>query len=262
MFASLAFVGLLPLASAQPPASQLSAAETESLSKHVRTLLIRNLPDPLVQSSPGWGNQKETNIGVKYHKEGLKLWTEVLKGLRNDGTWRKMSVRAVNVEQTLALGLKDVVSPEPGRVTFIAMLGVDCELKFEQQVWARGLRLYSGETRGRCRGALALKCEATNRTELKPGLFLPDLVVRLRVTEAQLFYDKLEIIHTAGIGGDGAKILGDAVVSTIKQVKPSLERDLLAKANAAIVKAGDTKELRIELNKLFEGKAPKITKIK
>ena len=66
--------------------------------------------------------------------------------------------------------------------------------------------------------------------------------------------------HTAGIGGDAAKALGEAVVHTVKQVKPQLERDLLAKANAAIVKAGDTKEIRVALGKLLEGKAPEVTK--
>lgn len=251
--------GAEPTGGLRPP---LANSDTAALSLQVRTLLLKHLPDPLVQSSPGWGKQKETTIGVKYHRDGLKLSTELIKGQRNDGTWRRMSVRAVNVDQSLALALQDVVTPEPGRVTFTAMIGVDCDLKFEQQIWKTGTRLYSGETRGRCKGALLLKCEATNRLEPRPNSFVPDLVLRLRVTEAQLFYEKLVIEHTAGIGGDAAKLLGEALISTIRQVKPQLERDLLAKANAAIVKAGDTKEVRVELGKLLEGKAPTITKTK
>jgi hypothetical protein len=35
------------------------------------------------------------------------------------------------------------------------------------------------------------------------------------------------------------------------QWHPSFERDLLAKADAAIVKAGDTKEIRIGLSRWF-----------
>ena len=38
-----------------------------------------------------------------------------------------------------------------------------------------------------------------------------------------------------------------AVMKLVKQVKPSLERRLLDKANAAIIKAGDSKEVRIGL---------------
>ena len=145
----------------------------DALSKNVRALVLKNLPDPVVQSSPGWGNQKETAVGVKYHRDGFKLWTEVLKAPRNDGTWRRMSVRAVDPDRTLALTLTGLTSPKPGRVTFSAMAGVDCDLKFEQQVWKGGTRLYSGETRGRCRGALLLKCEATTRLEPKPGGMVP-----------------------------------------------------------------------------------------
>jgi hypothetical protein len=38
----------------------------------------------------------------------------------------------------------------------------------------------------------------------------------------------------------------------VTQWRPSLERDLLEKANAAIVKAGENKEVRLSLAKLFK----------
>jgi hypothetical protein len=80
------------------------------------------------------------------------------------------------------------------------------------------------------------------------------VVVRLRVTEAQLFYEKLVVEHTAGVGGDAARILGDAVIDTVRRVKPDLERDLVAKANAAVVKAADTREVRLSLDSLLKGR--------
>ena len=40
----------------------------------------------------------------------------------------------------------------------------------------------------------------------------------------------------------------------VKQMRPSLEKDMLEKANRAIVKAGDTKEVKLGLGKLFDGK--------
>jgi hypothetical protein len=174
--------------------------------------------------------------------------------MRNHGTWRRVSVRAIDPEKTLAIGIKDAAYPEPGRSTFTAMIGVDCAIKFEQQLWRYGKRLYGGETRGRCRAALLLKCEVTSRTERKPGHLVPDVVVRVRATDAQLFYDNLVIDHTAGLDGDAAKVVGDAVISTVKQVKPDLERDLLAKANAAIVKAADTKDVRLSFDAVLKPK--------
>jgi hypothetical protein len=236
--------------------------DAEALAKSLRELLLKNIPDPIVESSQGWGNQKDGAVGVKYHKDGAALRTEQLRGKLNDGHWRKVSVRAANPERSLALGIKDAEFPEPGRATFTAQIALDCDLKFEQQLWRNGVRLYSGETRGRCRAALALKCEVTSRTEKKPDSFIPDVVFRVRVTNAQLFYDNLVIEHTAGVGGDAARLLGDALVHAVKQAKPALERDLLTKANAAIVKAADTKEIRVSLGKLISGDGPAIERKK
>ena len=39
----------------------------------------------------------------------------------------------------------------------------------------------------------------------------------------------------------------------MEQWRPSLERNLLEKADAAIVKAGDTQEVRLSVEKLLKG---------
>jgi hypothetical protein len=106
-----------------------------------------------------------------------------------------------------------------------------------------------------------LKCEITSRTETKPGSLLPDMVFRVRVTDAKLVYDKLVIEHTAGVGGDAAKVLGETFLDVARRVKPDLERDLLARANAAIMKAADTKEVRVSFESLLKGGTP-ITRAK
>ncbi len=252
-------VASLALTAGPPPAA--AVPDPAALSATVRGLLLQNLPDPLVQSAPGWGKQKVVTVGVKFHRDGPRLWSEPQKAPRNDGVWRRVSARAADAEQTLKVGLHDVRAPEPGRLTFDAYIGLDCHLKLEQQVWRAGARLYSGETRGRCRTAVLLRCEATNRTEAKPGSLLPEVVFRVRVTEAQLFYEGLVIEHTAGVGGDAAKLLGETAVNLVKRLKPDLERELLNKANAAIVKAADTKEVRVELDKLLSGR-PAVTRTK
>jgi hypothetical protein len=223
---------------AAPEATRVPTSDLRALEASLRTLLLKNLPDPLVKSEQKWGQQKPALVRKNE--------------MRNDGTWRRFTVKAANPWQTLGLGLEDAVVPEPGKAAFTAKIGIDCDLTFEQQIWKNGMRLYSGETRGRCRAAVLLKCEATSRTETKPGSFVPDLVFRVKVTEAQLFYEDLVIEHTAGVGGDAAKILGDAVLDAVKQAKPKLEHDLLNKANAAIVKAADTKDVRLSFDSFLK----------
>jgi hypothetical protein len=100
---------------------------------------------------------------------------------------------------------------------------------------------------------LTLCCEATAKLE-PGGSVLPDAVFRLRVLAADLRYDNFVTEHAAGVGGEAAKLLGEAVKDGIEQLHPSLERHLLEKADAALVKAGDTKEVRVSVMKLLKAK--------
>ncbi len=228
------------------------SVDTQFLSRTLRDLLLAHLPDPVLTTERGWGHQKEATVGVKWHREGrLALVAEPQRAMRNDGHWQKLKVEAIDPARTLTLALRDLKHPEPGKTTFEAMLGLDVRLTYEQQLWKGGVRLYAGETRARCRAAARLACELTDRLEVKPGSLLPDAVVRVRVTEAEMFYTDLVCEHTAGLDGPAAQAVGEAVRKLLRQVKPNLERDLLAKANAAIVKAADTKEVRVELDKLL-----------
>ena len=58
------------------------------------------------------------------------------------------------------------------------------------------------------------------------------------------------------MGGDAAKVLGKGFVEILKVVKPNMEKDMLDKANKAIVKAAENKEIRIEFESLLKAKKP------
>lgn len=233
--------------------SDLTPTNAE-LGSILRSLILPCLPNPLVEQEFDWGKQERVPVGIEWKKKGILLKPEVMKQLRNDGRWRKIAIVANDPEKNLKLNVTNVKTPEPKRLTFSVDLYMPVNIKFEQQNWRAGLRLYSGETRARCNAALHLECESTSRTEKKPGSLLPDIVFRMRVLEAKLTYHDFVVEHTAGIGGDAAKLLGEAVHETVRQWKPSLERNMLEKANATIVKAGDTKEIRLNLSKLLDNK--------
>ena len=137
-------------------------------------------------------------------------------------------------------------------MTFDLVVNCPVNLRVESQVWDAGLRLLSGETRARCKTGLHLTCECVTRVEKSGGL-LPDAVVRLRIVKSQLFYSDLVVEHTAGVGGDAARFLGDTFQHLLHQWRPDLERKLIERADAAIVKAGDTKEIRLSLSQLLPG---------
>lgn len=224
----------------------------EELSLIIKGLLKSALPSPLVQQEFNWGHQRKFANGITWEKDGILRKPRVQEKMKNDGTWRKIKVEAVDPERTLSLRVFNVQKPEKGKITFLVIISMPTRITFNQQLWAAGTRVYSGETRARCKPMLLLSCESTTRT-VKNGSFFPDVVFRMRVTHAKLSYENLVIEHTAGIGGDGAKLLGETILEFVKDVRPSLEKNMLEKANKAIVKAGDTKEVKLSLSKLLEG---------
>jgi hypothetical protein len=213
------------------------APSSAQLAGTIQELLQNNLPEVMAKGEPGWGNQIPALIDPKQ--------------MRNHGIWRRYTITPLNPKKTLKVEANNVAQPDNNRTTFDLLVGLDVQFDMTQQRWERGLRLYSASVKARARGFAALQVEATSRIVKGNGL-LPDLVFRLRVKRAKLAYSGLDVVHLAGIGGDGAKLLGEAVHETIKLVKPSLERELLEKASAALVKAGDTKEVRVSLGKLFK----------
>lgn len=253
LLSPVAFAQTTPPVKATAPPSD-KGPDTKQLSDQLRTLLIANLPDPLVQTNHHWGEQKEVAIGLKWERKGVvRFRPELMRDVKNDGHWERVTVEAVEPVKTLKLTLSNVRT-EGGKTLFDAVVHTDVKLKYEQQQWAMGKRIYAGETRAKCSTGVTMTVEVTSRAEPTPGSLIPTLVLRVRVTEAKLSYWDLECEHTLGMDGPAAKALGKAVHEVLKKVKPDVENDLLAKANTAIVKAADTKEVKVELGKLLGGK--------
>jgi hypothetical protein len=228
-----------------------SAGNNAALTGPLRDLLVQNLPTPLYEASWDWGRTARVTTGVKWTGKALDVHPQATKGDRNDGTWKKVRITAENLPDGLVFELRNIQHPEPERTTFEVFMAFDARVEYEQQKWKAGFRLYSGTARARLRVQIVLNCELVTRLEWNDKI-VPDAVFRLRVVRSSLTYDHLVVEHIAGVGGDVAKLLGEAIQHGIHRWRPSLERNLLAKANAAIEKAADTKEVRIGLGSLLK----------
>jgi hypothetical protein len=230
---------------AQPPDDD----SLEALAAALKPLLSEALPPVLYEKSTNWGHQELAANGLRWHG----LHAEVMKAPKNDGKWRKLRITTQDLPQTLSFYLADLKSVDAERQTFKAYFSFQAGVEYEQQNWDLGVRLWSGSVRARLKVKLVLDCENTLRVEPGKGL-LPNVTFRLRVTNADLSYDNLVVEHVAGIGGSAARLIGEAVRGTLKHTRPSLERDLLARADAAIVKAADSREVRLGLGGLGKKK--------
>ena len=225
-------------------------SSTAELSANLRGLLVQFLPNPLFEDMKHWGGQKDVANGITWRGKGLMVHPEAQYKAKNHGFWWKVCVTSPNSDNSLVVQIRDRLQPEPGRLTFSAFIALNTDVEYERQVWDEGTRLYSGSVRARLRVLLTLQCEATARLEPN-AKGLPDMVFRLRVVKSDCRADDLVVEHIAGVGGTAARLLGETARASVRQLHPSLERKLLDKANAAILKGGDTKEVRVSLSKIF-----------
>jgi hypothetical protein len=249
LLGGLVLFGTLTLAPAAPPISLLSGSAKDELAGDLRGLLLQNLPQPLYEKEHNWNHQEMVRRRHVVGKLG-DLHVEITHEPKNDGVWKRLRVDAVNPAETLVLDLRNVVSPAPGRISFQVFASFDTHIEYAHQRWESGLRLFDSTARAKARVKVTLDCEATCRVE--NGVLLPDLVVELKVNKADVKYDNLKFEHVAGVGGEAAQMIGDLAHAALTQWRPSVEKDALAKANAAIVKAGQHKEVRLSLAKLFK----------
>jgi hypothetical protein len=258
----LAFTLPALLIAAEPPkappprstkALPTDPAEAAALTQVLRDLAKKHLPDPISKSSQNWGHQKAVTIIHRY-RDGLRIWSEAVQEFRNDGHWKRTTIRLPEPDK-VALAVTELTHPEPGKMlATVAVVAERVDIRFEQQIWKNGLRLYSGETRAHCKGGLVIKAEVVSKSDIKKGSFLPEVTLKLRVTDADLYHEKIVVDHTAGVGGDAAKAIGDVLLDVVKAVKPDIEKQLREKAEAAIVKAVGIREFKLALDKLLSGK--------
>lgn len=232
--------------------SPSQADDTLALAGVVKQIVVKHLPTPAVTSARNWNQQKDVTVRVNAVREGPLKWKfDPVKERRNDGHWTRISLSIVEPARNLSIELKDITTPKSGKTFFRATLAAPVTFKFEQQIWKARLRLYSGETRGRFEAKVVMNCETISMTSWAPNKLLPTQLFQVSVTKADVAANGIKIEHTAGLGGDGAEKLGDATLAAIKLLKPDIEADLRDRANKAIVKAGQSREVRLDFEKML-----------
>lgn len=256
--AFIAFSSLMNVLGAAPPSKSepgtallqgLAADSTRGVAEALRGQILVHLPDPLFEGSHNWGHTVQAVNGVKWKGKGVHVHAEKMKAPKNHGTWRKVELHAVNPNTSLRVDVREIRVLEAGRVAFRVFLSLDARAAVDQENWQSGVRLYSASARVRFRIHAVLDGEVAFR--LEPGVaLLPDAIVRFGVRGASVGYDNLVVEHLAGIGGEGARVLGEAIHRGLNRWHPSLERHLLERTEQAILKAGQAREVRVGLAEL------------
>lgn len=224
-------------------ARTIPAEKVVALQRALKTTMLLAMPDPMVQGKDKWGHQERTVSGLKWSGKPELRYED-----RNHGTWRKYEVQLRSPhDQHLRLRLEDVKITGSNQMSFVVYLEADVTFEVTQENWNHGMRLFHGTVRGQA--VLQIKLLCTSHLEMDTDTKgLPALKYRLKTERARASYDELKIKHVAGLGGSAAKWIGDWSVDAMNQLKPSIERKLIDKLSAKLVKAADTKEIQISLS--------------
>src|SRR5262245_61591120 len=133
-----------------PPSDQALQGFLHAL----RPFFIDAVPHPLYEASPNWGNQTIAFHSLRW--DGLK--PHVSKLPKNDGTWRKVRIDTRNWPAALTMKAFDVRQPDAEHLNFKLYIACPAGVEMEQQVWERGLRLYSASAKARLKFAALMEC--------------------------------------------------------------------------------------------------------
>ena len=229
-----------------PKPKTATPQELKELSQRFRGMVLKFAPSPLYEGAPNWGHQELTRDRKSSRKDPKYV-------MQNHGVWRQIKVTADDLPQTLVFEVRRMESVEPKLITVDLFLALDARAQVHQQSWSKGKKLIEGDIRARMRVKVALTLDI--QLETKPSKFIiPEIIFRLKVRKADVGYENLVTEHIFGIGGDGAKFIGDLVVDIVKQFMPSLEKRLLDRLEHSLVKALDNKEVKVGVGKFFDKK--------
>jgi hypothetical protein len=231
-------------------ATELRAQEPAipNVAEMMKPFLVDAIPAKLYEHSRNWGKTSPTPHAIHWH--GLR--PEIVSTPRNDGHWQKVRISPRNLASSFDFRMSPAKRIDAERQSFQIFLSFVATVDYEHQLWESDVRLYSGNTRARIRILLTMDVENTLRLDTKKKALVPDMIFRLRATSAKLAYKDLVVEHTAGVGGSAARVIGEAIEGLVHELQPNLEQKLLDKAGAAVVRAADTREIRIGLSSLLK----------
>jgi len=236
-----------PLAPRTSASTIPHAPEAIALTRILTDLLRRHLPDPLAQASENWGKQREVH-GTRRRIRDWRIVSEPYQEIRNDGLWRRLTLRVPRKDQ-LRVGIQNIEFPRRGCLRGRVLTVADrVDLQLEQQQWCNGLRLYACDTRAHCKVGLTLRAEVSSRQEHPIDAFLPKYVLKIHILEARLDYTDVVVDHILGLDGKAARVVGDGIREVVSRFKPDFEEQLRRKAETAVIRVMENRELCIALD--------------
>jgi hypothetical protein len=222
----------------QVPDSPAHAVKPErlleaALSGALKEALIESMAGPSYPFEHNWGNQItiRTPDGGRVVWEGIKsrFETHYREDHLNHGLWIRGTVAIENPAQELVLNFSDF-RPAPGllEVTFKVSARAMFRANAQVREYNHGAHLFSVTAGARAVGHLNMTMKIS----------LTDNATRLswEVVESDLTYSDVTLDRLSAMGGESARVLGDAITGGFRQFFASKRAKMLADARNEISK--------------------------
>lgn len=200
------------------------------------SMIRRNLPEDYVDDRK-WDRQKEVWDGLDVHREGLRIKTKRKTKMVNAGTWTRYKIALVDPEENLEIDFHRLTPLGDGRIAF--GVTVECPLDVFGRLsrWVRDVQVISlsANVDAACRLAL----EGTVRLRMNLVKLIPDISVEPHVDVAHVELTHYRVRRISQVGGDFAKLLGDALKQRVDEKLEDYNDKLVDKINQQIDKHHD-----------------------
>ena len=153
-----------------------------------------------------WGQTTDVLDGWKVSVDGLKIRTKRRWKAVNHGTWKRYRITQVEPDRNLTLAIHDVHHLEDGRVAFRIELEskINCGARISK--WEYGVRLASVSVTADADVLLSVSCVLA--TKLNLTRIPPDVILRPKVTDADITLQRFEVHQISKLDGKIAEELG------------------------------------------------------
>ncbi len=218
-------LGQQPFVGSSPPDFQPDKILARAFSGAATEALVEALNGPPYTFGSNWGNQITTRTadGGRWVWEGAKshFETHYREDNRNDGVWTRGSISLEDPAHEMIVNFSDFkATPRLLEVSF--------------QIYARAMLRAQAEARsyryGVELGAISTGARAVVSVNLTLRVYLYDNATRLgwQVVAPDLSYSDVTLDKLGYMGGEAAKVLGDAITGSIKQFFSSQRAKMLA----------------------------------
>ncbi|MCH2180942.1 MAG: hypothetical protein MK108_02965 [Mariniblastus sp.] len=256
LFVGWALLWGAPAAIAQPdrdatvgqPAPQAFPVQT-SVDDLLTKIILQQMPLQYTDDRK-WGVQEKRWDGIKFRTEGIKLETKRRWKMVNHGTWRKYQAHLVNPEREFSIEMTNLRNTPGGKTAFDLKITANLDLQARQAKWVKGVQLYSVSAEGSCQVRIRLSCQSEIQLDLNH--LPPDLILKPRITQAELSVDEFRIDRISKVGGEVAQQVTRWARGSIDEKVREEEAKLVTKLNAQLEKNQD--DLRLSLHDALQSR--------